>query len=189
MAVSIRIWRLSVRISRTVLEMLSMVPTVLQVIRVLPRPQLKGLYSCTHSLFHSQAFIEHLLCVSHWKREIIHGFSFSRAQSLWGRQMNKFIDYQSGKHCFKNMNKMLWEPRGLSNWLCLEESGSDSWASKAFVCDCACVYLSGCFRERQSKGKVKRVESHWKAQSTLHSWERISFFWKWWERASLVAQW
>ena len=33
----------------------------------------------------------------------------------YGEDMNKFIDYQSGKHCFKNMNKMLWEPRGLSN--------------------------------------------------------------------------
>lgn len=83
-----------------------------------------------------------------------------------GKRDEQIYKLPSGKYRFKDMNKMLSEPRGPSNWLWLEESGSDNGARKAFGRDCACVCLSDSYREGQTKGIVKGVEGLWEAQST-----------------------
>ena len=162
--------KINFRISRVVLEKLLTAPTVFFFFiseKALPRPYLDpNSKTFIHTLIHS--FTHKLLpCVNHWTREINLGFSFRRGQSLWERQMNKFINCWSGKGYYKDMNKMLWEPRERSNWLCSEEPGSGNRASKAFLCDCACAYLSGHCRDGQGKGIGQGVEVHWEVQCTF----------------------
>lgn len=134
------------------MEMLLLIPMMLPVIRPCLDPNSKA-FSCTHSFLHSQAFLVHLLCVSHCTREITKmWFLLLKSSKPMGKQISTFINHQVVSSVARTWTRYCGNPE---HELCLEEPGSDNWTrpwmANRKVCDCVCVYLCGLCRERQEQ--------------------------------------
>ena len=124
--------------------------------------------------------------MSHWKREIIHGFSFRRAQSLWERQMNKFIDYQSGKHCLGTWAKCCGSPEDWATdcaWRSQEETTEQVKPLYVIVHVFICLGVSGRDRAKarwRGLGVTERHNLHYIPGKELASFESDGRGLPWW---------